>query len=181
MFWFFHFQILPYLLSFLVAPSQKKRKKKKKTHFTPSSCHLSITYSVTVVTLGHWELQCVVQYIFLSKQFYLSKWVFGLVQDLWFLLHHQNWTIIKTPLVYFAVMVLQDWFLQGLKKVMGGVVLEGTNTQCWMQTSWVVAELVSSGLCQFPAPSGEGQGQLSHTGPLVLASSKGVNLGSVPL
>lgn len=40
------------------------------------------------------------------------------------------WTIIKTPLVYSAVMVLQDWFLQGLKKVMGGVVLEGTNAQC---------------------------------------------------
>lgn len=151
-------------------PKEKKKRRRKRT----SLLHLatSPSYSVTVVTLGHWELWCVVQYIFLSKQFYLSKWVFGLLQDLWFLLHHQNWTLTKTPLVYSAVMVLQDWSLQGLKKVMGGVVLEGTNSQCWMRTSWVVTELVSSGLCQFPAPSGEGQGQLSHTGPLVLASSK---------
>lgn len=69
-------------------PKEKKKRRRKRT----SLLHLatSPSYSVTVVTLGHWELRCVVQYIFLSKQFYLSKRVFGLLQDLWFLLQHQN-------------------------------------------------------------------------------------------
>lgn len=79
MFWFFHFQILPYLLSFLVAPSQKKKKKEENSlySFILPPLHHIFSHCSDIGTLGATVCRAVhlfVQTVLLEQ---MSFWSFS--------------------------------------------------------------------------------------------------------
>ena len=92
--------------------------------------------------------------------------VIGLVQDLWFLLHHQCWGLTGAPLAYpvvvlchgyLAALGLQDLSLPVLQKIADRVDV-GVGQLIILTLAWVVAGLVSQQRAQILIPKYETEG-----------------------